>query len=63
MFFNQLAELNIFNYDMNMHSYDNINKMVNFKIATLNINGMTALSQQELLIDFLQKEDITCCLI
>ena len=38
-------------------------KMANFKVVTLNINGMTELSQQELLIDFLQAENITCCLI
>ena len=63
MFFNQLADLNIFNYDMNMNSYDNINKMANLKIATLNINGMSKLSKQEILVDFIQKEDIQCCLI
>ena len=37
--------------------------MANLKIATLNINGMNELRKQELLIDFLRTENITCCFI
>ena len=39
------------------------NKMANFKIATLNINGMTELKKQEILVDFILRENIQCCLI
>ena len=37
--------------------------MSNFNIVTLNINGMNEFSKQELLVDYLKTERITCCLL
>ena len=37
--------------------------MANLNIATLNINGMNEKKKQQLLLDYLRSEKITCCLI
>ena len=37
--------------------------MENFNVVTLNINGLNEPRKQELLVDFLKTEKITCCFI
>ena len=48
---------------MDTNNNDNIIKKGNFRIVTLNVNGMCTVRKQEMLVDFLQKENIQCCLI
>ena len=43
---------------MEMDSNDNIIKMANIKIVALNINGMCTVRKQEMLVDFLQRDNI-----